>query len=61
MPGAYRFRPWGFRLVREQKLERWSIDYNADRIHSSLGNLAPVEYERRRQKNRITEPRILNL
>jgi hypothetical protein len=24
-------------------------------------NLAPVEFERRSQKNRITEPKILNL
>ena len=44
-----------------KKLERWRIDYNADRPHSSLGNLAPVELERRSQANRITEPKILNL
>jgi len=44
-----------------KKLERWRIDYNADRAHSSLGNLAPVEFERRSQKNPITEPEILNL
>ena len=36
-------------------------DYNAARPHSSLGNLAPIEFERRSQKNRITEPEILNL
>ena len=30
-----------------RKLERWRIDYNADRPHSLLGNLAPVEFERR--------------
>ncbi len=44
-----------------RKLERWRIDYNVDRPHSSLGNLAAAEYERRSQKNRITEPKILNL
>jgi hypothetical protein len=27
----------------------------------SLGNLAPIEFERRSQKNRITEPEVLNL
>jgi putative transposase len=44
-----------------KKLERWRIDYNADRPQSSLGNLAPVEFERRSQENRITESKILNL
>jgi putative transposase len=44
-----------------RKLERWRIDYNRDRPHSSIGNLAPAEFERRSQKNRITKPKILNL
>jgi transposase InsO family protein len=44
-----------------RKLERWRIDCNRDRPHSSLGNLAPVEFERSSQKNRITEPKNLNL
>ncbi len=47
--------------VTAQTYYRWRIDYNADRPHSSLGNLAPIEFERRSQKNRITEPKILNL
>ncbi len=42
-------------------IERWRQHYNRFRPHSSLGNLAPVEFERRSQKNRITEPKILNL
>jgi hypothetical protein len=33
-----------------RKLERWRIDYNRDRPHSSIGNLAPIEFERRSQK-----------
>jgi transposase InsO family protein len=28
-----------------RKLERWRIDYNRDRPHSSIGNLAPIEFE----------------
>ncbi len=44
-----------------RKLERWRIDYNRDRPHSSIGNLAPIEFERRSQKHRITDPKILNL
>jgi putative transposase len=44
-----------------RKLERWRIDYNQDPPHSSIGNLAPVEFERRSQKNWITERKIFNL
>jgi transposase InsO family protein len=44
-----------------RKLEAWRIAYNANRPHSSLGNLAPVEFERRSQKDRITRSKILNL
>jgi hypothetical protein len=32
----------------------------SDEPHSALGKPAPVEFERRSQKNRITEPKILN-
>ncbi len=44
-----------------RKLERWRIDYNATRPHSSLGNLAPIEFEKQSQENRITKSKILNL
>jgi putative transposase len=44
-----------------RKLERWRIDYNAARPHSSLGNLAPIEFEKQSQENRITKSEILNL
>jgi len=44
-----------------RKLERWRIDYNATRLHSSLGNLAPIEFEKQSQENRITKSKILNL
>jgi hypothetical protein len=30
-----------------RKLERWRIDYNRDRPHSSIGNLAPIEFDRK--------------
>ncbi len=33
-------------------IARWRQEYNTIRPHSSLGNLAPVEFERRSQKNR---------
>jgi len=31
------------------KIEAWRIDYNEQRPHSSLGNLTPGEFTRRRQ------------
>jgi putative transposase len=34
------------------QIERWREDYNAFRPHSSLGNLTPIEYSIRSQKNR---------
>jgi putative transposase len=34
--------------AREQ-IERWRVDYNAHRPHSSLGNLTPSEYAKLRQ------------
>jgi putative transposase len=40
--------------AREQ-IERWRIDYNAHRPHSSLGNLTPSEFAIRRQGNRALE------
>jgi len=40
--------------AREQ-IERWRIDYNAHRPHSSLGNLTPSEFAMGRQGNRASE------
>ena len=37
--------------AREQ-IERWRLDYNAHRPHSSLGNLTPSEYATLRQDRR---------
>lgn len=37
------------------KIEAWRIDYNAHRPHSSLGNLTPSEFARKRQGNRTSE------
>ena len=37
--------------AREQ-IERWRIDYNAYRPHSSPGNLTPSEFAKQRQANR---------
>ena len=37
------------------KIEAWRIDYNAHRPHSSLGNLTPIEYARKRQEQRTSE------
>ena len=28
----------------QEKIENWRIEYNEDRIHSSLGNVTPREY-----------------
>ena len=40
--------------AREQ-IERWRVDYNAHRPHSSLGNLTPSEYATSRQDKRTSE------
>ena len=40
--------------AREQ-IERWRVDYNAHRPHSSLGNLTPSEYAILRQDKRTSE------
>jgi putative transposase len=40
--------------AREQ-IERWRIDYNAHRPHSSLGNLTPSEFAMRRQGDRASD------
>lgn len=37
------------------KIEARRIDYNAHRSHSSLGNLTPSEFARKRQGNRTAE------
>ena len=39
--------------AREQ-IERWRVDYNALRPHSSLGNLTPSEFATRSQDNRTS-------
>ena len=28
----------------QEKIETWRIEYNHDRPHSSIGDLAPIEY-----------------
>jgi putative transposase len=38
-----------------EQIERWRIDYNAHRPHSSLGNLTPREFAMRGQDNRASE------
>lgn len=38
-----------------EKIEAWRIDYNANRPHSSLGHLTPIEYARKRQDQRASE------
>jgi putative transposase len=37
------------------KIETWRIDYNAHGPHSSLGNLTPSEFARKRLCNRTSE------
>jgi len=37
------------------KIEAWRIDYNAHRPHSSLGNLTPIEFAKKRQEQRTSE------
>jgi len=37
------------------KIEDWQIDYNAHRPHSSIGNLTPLEFARKRQDQRTSE------
>ena len=39
----------------QAKIEAWRIDYNAHRPHSSLGNLTPTEFARKRQEQRTSE------
>jgi len=43
-----------------EKLEAWRIDYNTQRPHSSIGNLAPEEYARK-HKNGLQKARIFHL
>jgi len=38
------------------KIEAWRIDYNAHRHHSWLSNLTPLEFARKRQEQRTSEP-----
>jgi putative transposase len=38
-----------------EQIERWRLDYNAYRPHSSLGNLTPSEYATLRQDKRTSE------
>ena len=40
------------------KIEHWRKDYNGIRPHSSLGNLTPSEFARKRQDNRASEVAI---
>ena len=40
------------------KVESWRIDYNGTRPHSSLGNLTPSEFARKRQEHRASEAAI---
>lgn len=37
-----------------KQIERWRIDYNGHRPHSSLGNLTPSEFAKQRQENRTS-------
>lgn len=39
----------------QAKIEAWRIDYNAHRPHSSLGNLTPNEFAKKRQEQRPSE------
>ena len=43
-----------------QKLEAWRIDYNTQRPHSSIGNLAPEEYARK-HKNGLQKAKTFYL
>ena len=44
-----------------EKIESWRIDYNGYRPHSSLGDLTPSEYARKRQEQRASEAADLQL
>jgi putative transposase len=50
-----------FRTLDEAKemIERWRIEYNAVRPHSSLGNLTPGEYVEKHEMERSSETPIL--
>jgi len=41
-------------------IEDWRMDYNTERPHTSLGDLAPEEFARQ-QKPGLMKPEILNL
>ena len=41
-----------------RKIESWRVDYNGTRPHSSLGNLTPSEFARRRQEYGASEAAI---
>lgn len=44
-----------------KQIERWRIDYNGHRPHSSLGNLTPSESTKPRQENRTSAVAESNL
>src|SRR4030095_346879 len=47
---------------RSEKIERWRMDYNHHRPHSSLGNLTPAEFvAMRADATACPRPRSLNL
>ena len=43
------------------QMARWRFDYNVTRQHSSLGNLTPSEYARRRQEYSASEAAIFSV
>ena len=51
--------PWG--MLNESLSSAGKPSEDGNRSRSPLGNLAPVEFERRGQENRITESKIRNL
>lgn len=43
----------------QEKAEAWRQDYNANRPHSSLGNMTPQEFAKRQRKNKASSPENL--
>ncbi len=56
-----RVRSWSGRAEVERESAEWVRWFNADRLHSSIGYLSPIEYETGYREQRPTVASILEV